>query len=457
MKKTLCMILSVIMVLSLFAGCGKTAEEPAPAAAPAAETPAETPAESSNPFEGQTLKVAAFEGGFGVQYWENICNAFEEAYGVTVELTTSPTIDDIIRPQMIAGEYPDIMFVNTGNSALYKEMLSEHAFMDLAEVFAGPALDKDCTLGELIADGLFETTAFNPYHDGQVIRAPVSSNGLGLVYNKALFEENGWTFPTTWDEFFALGDAAKEKGLVLFTYPGIYPDYCSTFLYGALAGALGVDALLQLEDYDASCLETEEAKQIFADMAKAISPDYLMPGTVGLNHTQSQAEFMLNKALIIPNGDWMPSEMADAPLADGFVWAAAPALTLSADQTNYYQLICDGFEVPNAAANKELAKEFIRFFYTDEAQRFMCEAGITCCTKNFMEVAGDLLPAEKKAFLEMRNSAAAFSVSYAAVDTKLNVIDVLFYNMTSVANGEKDAEAWRLDCIDTFKRIAAGE
>lgn len=437
MKKMLCLILGVVMLLSLFAVSAS--------------------AEEASSFAGQTLKVAAFEGGFGVTYWENICKAFEEAYDVTVELTASPTIDDIIRPQMIAGEYPDVMFVNTGTSALYKEMIAEDAFVDLADVFAGPAIGKDCTLGELINDGLLETTAFSPYHDGRVIKAPVSSNGLGLVYNKTLFEENGWTFPTTWDEFFALGDAAKEKGYVLFTYPGIYPDYNSTMVYGALASALGVDCLQQLEEYDASCLETEEAKQVFANMAKAVSADYLMPGTTGLNHTQSQSEFLLNKALIIPNGDWLPSEMADAPKADGFEWAAAPALKLKADDTAYYQLICDGFEVPNAAANKELAKEFIRFFYTDEAQRFMCEAGITCCTNNFLEVAGDLLPAEKKAFLEMRDSAAAFSVSYAAVDTKLNVVDTLFYSLTAVANGEMDSEAWRLATIDTFNRIAAGE
>lgn len=39
-----------------------------------------------------------------------------------------------------------------------------------------------------------------------------------------------------------------------------------------------------------------------------------MDGTVALNHTQSQTDMMMNKALFIPNGNWMEGEMADAPV-----------------------------------------------------------------------------------------------------------------------------------------------
>ena len=67
MKKTLCLILSIIMSLSLLA--------------------VSAGAEAATGFEGQTLKVAAFEGGFGSSYWQKICDDFAAAYGVTVELT----------------------------------------------------------------------------------------------------------------------------------------------------------------------------------------------------------------------------------------------------------------------------------------------------------------------------------------------------------------------------------
>ena len=58
---------------------------------------------------------------------------------------------------------------------------------------------------------------------------------MGLVYNKTLFEENGWETPVTWDDFFELGEKAKEKGIALFTYQGIYPGYLESMLWPALA------------------------------------------------------------------------------------------------------------------------------------------------------------------------------------------------------------------------------
>ena len=406
--------------------------------------------------EPSVLKVAAFEGGYGVDYWEKICSAFEEAYGCKVELTASPTIDEIVRPQMIAGDYPDVLFLNGASMALYSEMVKEHAFEPLDDVFASKAYDHDCTVGELIAPGLLQTAFFSPYGDGKCYSAPMSSNAQAMVYNKTLFEQNGWEVPTTWDEFFALGDAAKEKGYSLITYPGAYPDYNEVILLGALASALGPDAVTRANNYDASLIETDEAKTVFETLAKIAAGGYLMPGTTGLNHTQAQSEFMLDKALFIPNGDWLPGEMADAPRTEGFEWAACPVFAMKEGGDRYYRLICDGFNIPTSAQNKELAKEFVRFFYSDQAQIFQNESGITPCTVNFAEVIGELSP-DKVTFLKIRDEGIAFSSTFTAVDTKLSYADAIYGNLTSVMNGELDAEGWRAAIIDTFTRISAGE
>ena len=48
---------------------------------------------------------------------------------------------------------------------------------------------------------------------------------------------------------------------------------------------------------------------------------YLLEGTVGMNHTESQTEMMLGKAAFITNGTWMENEMQDAPREDGFEFA----------------------------------------------------------------------------------------------------------------------------------------
>ena len=41
---------------------------------------------------------------------------------------------------------------------------------------------------------------------------PYVANAAGILYNKEMFEENGWEIPTTWDEFIELLDTIKESG-----------------------------------------------------------------------------------------------------------------------------------------------------------------------------------------------------------------------------------------------------
>ena len=48
-------------------------------------------------------------------------------------------------------------------------------------------------------------------------------------------------FPTTWEEFFALGDAAKADGVALFTFP--QSGYLDATIYSMLAQAGGTEFL----------------------------------------------------------------------------------------------------------------------------------------------------------------------------------------------------------------------
>jgi raffinose/stachyose/melibiose transport system substrate-binding protein len=49
---------------------------------------------------------------------------------------------------------------------------------------------------------------------------PYVANAAGMLYNKDMFEEKGWTIPETWDEMIALFDKIKAEGEVLPIYLG---------------------------------------------------------------------------------------------------------------------------------------------------------------------------------------------------------------------------------------------
>lgn len=70
-------------------------------------------AENTSGFEDPVLNIAVFGGGYGDEYWYQIVEMFEEAYpGVTVNMQISPTIGQIITPQIAAGDWPDFMCCN---------------------------------------------------------------------------------------------------------------------------------------------------------------------------------------------------------------------------------------------------------------------------------------------------------------------------------------------------------
>ena len=90
MKKLIAILLSMLMVVSLFAGCGAKEEAPKATDAPApAETAgAEAPAEVS--YMDQLIAAAQAEGTLVVygsceeDYLAAACEKFEELYGIKV-------------------------------------------------------------------------------------------------------------------------------------------------------------------------------------------------------------------------------------------------------------------------------------------------------------------------------------------------------------------------------------
>ncbi len=181
-----------------------------------------------------------FEGGFGSDYWYGIVEAFEAAYpGVTVNMQISPTIADTIRPQIASGNIPDFLVLNGASYEVITSLILEHGLLDITDVFEGKALNSDEVLGDKIMDGLLNSSVCSPYDDGKIYQAPLNGAPAGFVYNATLFEKNSWEVPTTWEEFFTLGDKAQEQGISLLAYPGIYPIYLQNALLPAMKTAVG--------------------------------------------------------------------------------------------------------------------------------------------------------------------------------------------------------------------------
>ena len=126
----------------------------------------------------QTLKVAALESAYGRAMWEKVAAAFEKANdGVTVELTVDKNLEDVISPEMKAGDYPDVVHLAVGRTAALTETLTkDNALRDLSGVLDMTVPGEDVTVREKIVPGFLDTLVTNPYSDGKTYLAHTLNN-----------------------------------------------------------------------------------------------------------------------------------------------------------------------------------------------------------------------------------------------------------------------------------------
>lgn len=450
-KKMVAALLAAVMTVGTLAGCGQApAAEEAPAAEQETEAPAETEAEApaetetaeAPALEG-TLKVAAFEGGYGADLWTEVAKAFEETHpGVTVELTVDKKIEDVITPGMKAGDYPDVIHCATGREAGLTETLTkEKGLLPLTDVMEMTVPGEDVKVKDKIVPGFLDTLATNPYGDGVTYYAPMFYSPCGLFYNAGLLEEKGWSVPQTWDEMWELGEKAKAEGIALFTYPTT--GYFDAFMYALLSSAGGPEFFDKCMTYEEGIWESEEAKKVFDIVAKLA--EYTEPTTVANanneSFTKNQQLILDNKAIFCPNGTWLPGEMADAPRSENFKWGftAIPAVNEGGAGCSFCWF--EQMWIPAAAENQDLAKEFVAFMYSDTATAIFAKANAIQPVVGI----GDSLEGDNKLFYSVYDTGATAVMGGFAATTPVEgttMADALFGTVNSIVSGDKTVDEW---------------
>lgn len=446
MKKLLSIMLVLTMALTLLAGCGGSGSSSAPAASSGpASGSASAPAGAEGDYAGQTLKVAAIETAYGTAIWEEIVKAFEAKTGATVELTMDKNLEDVIDPQMKAGNFYDVVHLAAGREkALPETLLKENAIEEVTDVLGMTVLGEDVTVGEKIIPGFTGNLTTNPYGDDRVFLMPMFYGPCGLFYNKANFTEGGGELelPTTWDEFFALAD---ETDIPLFTYP--VAGYLDAFTYAMMAEVGGQEFFNKALQYDEKVWSSPEMDQMFdvlgklAENTNPTTPSYAN----GDNFQKNQQMILDNEALFMPNGNWVIGEMADAPRADGFEWGfmALPAMEEGGDRYSY--TFFEQCWIPAGAENKDLAKVFMSYLYSDEAAQIFATAGSTPAVQPITGMT-DKLSDDNKVYYSVYDNGAKAAIGTFATTAPVEGVNIkqdVCFTMDSVVNGTKTVDDWK--------------
>lgn len=394
--------------------------------------------------EEQVLKVAVVETAYGQDMWKNVCAKFEEANpGVTVELTIDKKLEDIITPAMKSGDYPDVIMRAVGaESALTETFIKDNNVEEMTDVLEMTVPGEDVTVQEKILPGFLDNSITNPYEDGKTYLMPMFYGPCGLFYNKGLFEEKGWEVPATWDEMWALGDTAAEEGISLFTYPTA--GYFDAFFYALLRETMGSEDFQKALRYEEGIWDTEGAQTAFDIIGKlATYTEKTTPANANDNDFRKNQQLILdNKALFMPNGNWVIGEMADAPRADGFEWGftALPAVEEGGERTSYS--FFEQIWMPKGAVNKDLGKQFIAYMYSDEAAEIFAADGGAVQPISGMT---DKLDGDMQIYYSIYDDGAiAVMDAFATTDPVegITVRTTFFDPINSLVSGDKTQEEW---------------
>lgn len=399
MKKFLSVLLVFMMVVLLFAGCKNNGTE--------------NSSSKSEPEKieiiSQNLDVVLYDDGTLTDYWNGVIDAFEAANGgVTVNATMSKDAAYDLRDMILGGNSPDFVYLPSDEeSGITAALIKDRAMTVLDDVAEANA--------SAVLSGAFDNVYCKPYDDGKTYLAPLFFEQQGLIYNKKLLNDNGWSVPATWDEFIALAEECDSKNIAIFTYAGREPEEFVNMFAAAAAPAVGTEQMNKLLNCDKDAWTDNEQVKAFAEKLDAIKK-LVVSGSSTKTRDDVTESFKNGEALFISGSTADLAKLLEDENAD-YGFAAYPALSgESVTVASFSEMY-----IPIEAKNADLAKKFMSFLYSDSAAAIAAQT-----VKKLPPVASaaalaeqyDFGAAEKEAYSAITSSVFAPKFAVKAADNE---------------------------------------
>ncbi|MFD4607019.1 N-acetylglucosamine/diacetylchitobiose ABC transporter substrate-binding protein [Streptomyces sp. NPDC058440] len=404
-----------------------------------------------NPFgveKGSKLDVVVFKGGYGDDYAKAWETSFHKKWGVTSTHTGTQEITGKLQPRFNGGNPPDIVD-DSGAQKINLDVLYKNGqLLDLSDVLDAPSVDDP---SKKVRDNLITGTLDPGLQEGKVVALNYIYTVWGLWYSGKLFKEKGWEEPKTWDDFLALCKDAKSQGIGGLAHQGKYPYYINVAIMDLIAKKGGLDAMKAIDNLDPKAfVGSDAAKEAIEAIYEIVEKGYLMPGTNGLTHTESQTRWNQYKAAFITCGSWLENEQLKQTPSD-FDMKFMPMPNLP-DSKLPFEAIRAGsgepFIIPAKAANLPAAKEFMRMMLSKEwSTLFAQQANSLTIVKDGVNSGVQLRPGTQ----------STVEVSKAAGDNTFNYLYPNWYSQmdTDIQNASNELMAKRIQPTEWLKRAQA--
>uniref|UniRef100_A0AAU3GQ38 N-acetylglucosamine/diacetylchitobiose ABC transporter substrate-binding protein n=1 Tax=Streptomyces sp. NBC_01401 TaxID=2903854 RepID=A0AAU3GQ38_9ACTN len=322
--------------------------------------------------ETAALEVVIFNGGFGEQYAIDAEKKYNAAFPKAPKVKHSATekIQSILQPRFNGGTPPDLIDNSGAEQMDMGVLVGKKQLADLTPLMDAPSYDDPAKkVRDTLRPGVLEMGQF----DGDPVWIMYYAYTVyGVWYSQTNLEKLDATYPENWDDMLALCAKAKKKGIAGWTYPGKYPYYLPFSLYPFIGKIGGREVLDKIDNLEPNAWKDPAVKAAFEAYYELFQKGYVLKGTPGLTHIQSQTEWTKGKALFIPNGSWVENEAAPTTPDDFKMMVGAPSSLDSSDKMPFGTLWASGgepFIVPAKAKNADGGMEQLRIMLSEESSK----------------------------------------------------------------------------------------
>lgn len=340
MKKLIALLLAVLMLLGVLAGCSPTGE-------PNKESTDNSAESTDSPAEDIVITWGVYEtDNLTSEVFQTIIDAFEaDNPGIKLEkmIASGDSRVAFWKTQKASGNFPDVVFSEGGLSSI------EGLFAEMPE-----------DVKALFEEGAL-TTNFGKYVD-----IPLAKQlRMQCYYNKNDFTELDLSEPTTYAEFLDICKKLKDAGKVPLIVGGTgdvwatgapwwisvvnstineaYPDFNKKLLAGDVKwdDPVIVEALTQWQD-------------------DLINKGYYFEGSMSYSYSQAATEFQNGAATMMIDGSWAAAGFDAAGSTDFGVFAVPHP-----DGLKTYPADVTTMGVHAESENLDAAWKFIKWFYSN--------------------------------------------------------------------------------------------
>ena len=319
--------------------------------------------------KGKTqLEVASFQGGFQLDFFEYAAREYEKTHpNVQIKVWGNPRVWEQLRPRFIKGNPPDLSWPGWGMD--YWGLVAEGKVLPMDKYLETEAYGQDKKWIDT-----FDMRLLNKgKYEGHYYIMPFNQNVFGWWYNVDMFKAHGWQPPKTYDELLVLCEKIKNAGIAPITFQGRYPAYMLRgFLFPWAISAGGIQAFNDAQNLKPGAWKSLAFLRAAYMVAELRDKGYFQKGAMGMSHTESQMEFVLGRAAMIPCGTWLGSEMKNQlPKNFHMAFINPPILKDGKDPTATSAGV-ETWIIPMDGKNHDIAADFFKFMTSlDMAKKFV--------------------------------------------------------------------------------------